>query len=393
MSAVRDRLRDAPLPGEAEAAARSWPVVEAALAERSPSAPRRRMPMRLVLVGALICLALATALSPAGAWIGDRFEKKEPARARPAFAALPPGGSVLAITRTGAYAVRPDGGARRLGAFSEVGWSPHGWHAVGVDGRRLVAVTPTETTKWTLARPRALHHPAWSLGDGFFVAYLETARSGGATLRVVNGKGDPATSRLLRRRAAPVTPAWRPGRGYVLTYARASGAIETLDVITGNALWRARVGAPVRDLAWTRGGRRLVALSSHAVTVLDQRGHVLRTLRLPGVGRELAVHPSGRSAAVAVGGGGRAAAGAGDGGAARLLDVPLGGGPAKVLFQGNVDGVAWSQDGRWLLVGWRGAGQWLLLGPHGRIRLLHGVTTELGAAGGFPRVAGWCCED
>jgi hypothetical protein len=380
MSAVRDRLRDAPLPGEAEAEARSWPVVEAALAERTPSAPRRRLPMRLVLVGALICLALATALSPAGAWIGDRFEKKEPARAKPAFAALPPGGSVLAITRTGAYAVRSDGGARRLGAFSEVGWSPHGWHAVGVDGRRLVAITPTGTTKWTLARPRALHHPAWSLGDGFFVAYLETVRSG-AALRVVDGKGNPSTSRLLRRRAAPVTPAWRPGRGYVLTYASASGSIETLDVITGRALWRARVGVPVRDLAWTRDGRRLVGLSSHAVSVLDPQGHVLRTVRLPGVGRELALHPSGRNAAVVEGGG------------ARLLDVPLRGGPAKVLFQGSVDGAAWSQDGRWLLVGWRGAGQWLLLGPNGRIRPLHGVTTELGAAGGFPRVAGWCCSD
>lgn len=392
MSAVRDRLRDAPLPREAEAAARSWPVVEAALAERSPSARRRRLPMKLVLGGTLICLALATVLSPAGAWIGDRFEKKEPARAKPAFAALPPGGSVLALTRTGAYAVRPDGSARGLGAFSEVGWSPHGWHAVGVDGRRLVAVTPTGTTKWTLARRGALHHPAWSLGDGFFVAYLETVRSG-ATLRVVDGKGNPATNRLLRRRAAPVTPAWRHGRGYVLTYASASGAIETLDVITGRPLWRARVGAPVRDLAWTRRGRRVVALTSHVVTVMDRQGHVLRTVRLPGVGRELALHPSGRSAAVVVGGGSGAGGGAGDGGAARLLEVPLGGGPAKVLFQGNVDGIAWSQDGRWLLVGWRGAGQWLLLGPHGRIRPLHGVTTELGAKGGFPRVAGWCCAD
>ena len=39
MSAVRDRLREQPLPGEAEAAARTWPVVEAALAERQPAGP------------------------------------------------------------------------------------------------------------------------------------------------------------------------------------------------------------------------------------------------------------------------------------------------------------------------------------------------------------------
>ena len=43
------------------------------------------------------------------------------------------------------------------------------------------------------------------------------------------------------------------------------------------------------------------------------------------------------------------------------------------------------------LLGWRGAGQWLLLGPGNRIRPLHDVSRELGSAGGFPRVAGWCC--
>ncbi len=148
MSAVRDRLREAPLPGEAEAAARSWPVVEAALAERSPSVPGRRVPVRLALVLALLCIGLATALSPAGAWIGDRL-KDETSESKPAFAALPEGGPVLAITRNGAYAVRPDGSTRRLGSFSEAGWSPHGLHVVGVDGRSLTAVDPAATVKAT----------------------------------------------------------------------------------------------------------------------------------------------------------------------------------------------------------------------------------------------------
>ena len=39
---VRERIREQPLPGEAEAAARSWPVVEAALAEQSPARSSRR---------------------------------------------------------------------------------------------------------------------------------------------------------------------------------------------------------------------------------------------------------------------------------------------------------------------------------------------------------------
>ena len=382
MSAVRDRLREAPLPGEAEAAARSWPVVEAALTERAPSAPRRRLPMRVVLVGALLCAGLATALSPAGAWIGDRFES-EGAHSRPAFAPLPKGGSVLAISRGGAYAIRPDGGARRLGSFSQVGWSPHGLHVVGVDGRSLTAVTPAATVKWTLTRPRLVGHPAWSTELGYAIAYLQ-----GRVLRVVAGNGDPATDRTVRRDAAAVTPAWRPHSDRVLTYATRGGAIETVDVVTGRRLWRARgPSTSTRSLAWSRVGGLLVALASRSVAVLDARGRVLRTLALPGTGRGLALHPSGRRAAVVVTRGRDTS----------VLGLRLGGaahGPSAArsqLFQGNVDSLAWSEDGRWLLLGWRGAGQWLLLGPHGRIRALHGVSSELGAAGGFPRVAGWCC--
>jgi hypothetical protein len=104
---------------------------------------------------------------------------------------------------------------------------------------------------------------------------------------------------------------------------------------------------------------------------------------LPGSARQLALHPSGRRAAVVV----RGASGT------RVIDVPLGGaGRPRQLFQGGVAGLAWSRDGRRLLLAWRDTDQWLLLGSHGRVRrALHGVSAELGATGGFPRVAGWCC--
>ena len=143
MTTLRERLRDQPLPGEADAAARSWPVVEAALGERAPPAARpRRMARRLALVAVLAAALLAAALSPAGAavgdWIGDRFAREE--RAAPAFAALPEGQPVLAISRGGAYVVRPES-TRRVGSFSQAGWSPHGLHVVGVQGRRVIAVT------------------------------------------------------------------------------------------------------------------------------------------------------------------------------------------------------------------------------------------------------------
>jgi hypothetical protein len=314
-----------------------------------------------------------------GDWIGDRFTAHD-ARSAPAFAALPRGGSVLAISANGAYAVRPDGGTRQLGAFTDAGWSPRGLHVVGVEGRRLVAVDPAGTVKWTLTSPRRVSHPAWSTADGFAVAYLE-----GRALKVVAGNGDPTTNRVLRRDAAAVTPAWRPHSDRFLAYATTAGALLTVDAVTGAVSSRSGPSAgfqPPISIAWSRDGRRLVALWPHSVSILDRAGHVRDTIALPGVARELALHPSGKRAAVVAG---RGAEGA-------VIEVRLaGGGGAHRVFQGNVDGIAWSQDGRRLLLGWRGADQWLLLGPRGRIRALHGVSGELGSAGGFPRVAGWCC--
>jgi hypothetical protein len=371
MTELRARLRDAPLPGEADAAVRSWPVVEAALAERTPSARGRAPRWRLVLVLALLlCLALATVLSPAGAWITDQFEREQ-GSARPAFAGLPEGGSVVAISRTGAYAIHPDGSTQRLGSFSTAGWSPHGEHVVGVQGRRLIAVNPLGTVKWTLVR-RGVHDPAWSTKLGFAVAYLQRH-----ALRVVDGTGNPTTDRRIRDGAAPVTPAWRPRSDSVLAYARTGGTIEALDVTTGRRLWTAGVAEAPLALAWSRDGRRLVVLSSRSVMALDRAGRVLRTVPLAGAARDLALHPSGRRAAVVV--------------RRRVLDVPLTGGTPRQLFHGDVAGIAWSRDGRRLLLGSRGADQWLLLGPGDHIRALDGVSRELGTAGGFPRVAGWCC--
>jgi hypothetical protein len=382
---LREQLREHPLPGETEAAARAWPVVEAALAERVPARRPRRVALRLALVAALACAGLVAALTPAGAsvgeWIGDRFATGDDSAA-PAFAGLPPGGSALAISRSGAYAVRPDGSSRRLGSFSEAGWSPRGLHVVGTDGRRLVAVDPAGTVKWTRARPTRVHDPAWAPGDGFVVAYLE-----GTSLRAVGGNGDG--DRLLRRHAGPVTPAWRPGGGHVLTYAFDGAGLETVDADSGRTLWRTRSLLPRGSgpypvaLTWARGGRRLVALWSRTLTVLDARGRLLRVHQLPGRGRALALHPSGRRAAVAVGGPG----------GTRVLELPLSGGKPNQLFQGGVDGLAWSQDGRHLLLAWRDADQWLLLDERGRVtRALHNVSAELGTAGGFPRLAGWCCS-
>jgi hypothetical protein len=381
--AVRDaesrlrRLPDRPAPRESEAADRAWRVVEAAYAERPPRAPRRRTALRLALAAAVVAVGLAAALTPAGAKVGDWIQERLSSDAVtevPAFAGLPAGGEVLAVSDEGAWVVYPDGALQRVGSLSEAGWSPHGLHVVGVRGRRLAAVTPTGTVKWTLARPRAVHHPAWSRRQGFRVAYLE-----GRTLRVVAGDG--TDDHLVRRGAAPVTPAWRTG--YVLTYAAARGRIETLEVDSGRRVWARRVADRPIGLAWTADGRRLVSLSATGLRVYDRGGRLVLVKRLQGA-RALALHPSGRRAAVTV---------AGRGGTG-VLAVPLRAERRQHLLVtglGRVDGIAWSPNGRRLLVASRDTDQWLLIGPGRRVRPLSGVSGELGAGAGFPRVAGWCC--
>ena len=381
MSDLRDRIHYQPLPAEAEAAARSWPVVEAALAERGPGVSRRRTALRLAIVMAALLIGLLAVMSPARAWIEDQFASDAPSP-RPAFAALPDGsGPVLAISRSGAYAVHADGGSRWLGSFSDAGWSPRGLHVVGVEGRRVVAVTPTGRLKWTVVRPSRVHDPSWSQGAGFAVAYLE-----GGQLRAVAGDGTPSSDRMLRRGAAPATPVWRPSSDRVLAYATSDGAVEAVDVQTGEALWRTALPSGARALAWA--GRRLAALSSASITILNGRGRSLFTIPLPRGARDFALHPTGTLAAVLVG----------RGPGARVIEAPLSkplpgrGRDAQTrLFQGDVNGLAWSANGRRLVLSWRGAGQWLLLGTDERIRALDGVTRELGAAGGFPRVVSWCC--
>ncbi len=324
MTTVRDSVREQPLPGEAEAAARSWAVVEAALEARlaaDAAARRRRMLPRLALVAGVAGCALLAAFTPAGAWLEERFDDDRGPRP-PGFAALPQGGSVLTINRTGAYAVDAEGGSQRLGSFTQAGWSPRGKHVVGVEGRRLVAVTPTGTPKWTLVRPRRVHHPAWSRDQGFAVAYLE-----GGALRVIAGDGDPATHRLVRRGVAPVTPAWRPGSDTVLTYAAADGGVETVDVTTGARLWRSRLAGTVRALAAAPRGR-VVALTPRAVTVLGRGGHPVLSVRLPGAGpgarrrparpARRGVAPAGRRGARRGGAAGAPHGGAGGGGEAAV---------------------------------------------------------------------------
>jgi hypothetical protein len=388
---LRRELRDHAAPGEHAARRRSWAVVEAALAERAPEAPPRRRPLfRLVLVAALLAAGLAAALTPAGAEVGEWIEERiglSPEETQPTLRGFPGGGRLLAVSDSGAWVVNPGGGMRRLGDYSQVGWSPHGLFVIGTHGHRITAAEPDGEPRWSLARPGRLSHPAWSPGDGFRVAYLEGGRAG-TSLRVVDGSG--RLDHLVARRVAPVTPAWRPGRGYVLSFAAAGSArLLTVDADSGRRLWSARTGSPPIALAWTRDGRRLAVLLPGSLRVYGRGGRLLAERRLPAAARAraMAVHPAGRRVAVAVK--------RRDVSSVLSLRLDRTGAAPRELFTGSgtFGDLAWSPNGRRLLVGWAEANQWLLVGGK-RPRAFAGVSRQLDPAGtgaGFPRLSGWCC--
>jgi hypothetical protein len=58
---------------------------------------------------------------------------------------------------------------------------------------------------------------------------------------------------------------------------------------------------------------------------------------------------------------------------------------------GGFTDLAWSPDGRWLLVAWENADQWLFLRTSGRRVLAVGSIAEQFGGGSFPHLGGWCC--
>jgi hypothetical protein len=387
---LRRELREHDAPGEPAAGRRSWAVVEAAFGERFPATPRRLRPLlRLALVAALLAAGLVAALTPAGAEVGNWIEDRiglGPQESQPTLRGFP-GGRLLAVSDSGAWVVHPDGAMRRLGDYTDVGWSPNGLYVVATRGHRITAVEPDGEPRWSLTRPGRLQSPVWSPGDGFRVAYLERAGAR-SSLRVVDGSG--RLDHLVARGAARVTPAWRPGRGYVVSFAAAgSGAIRTVDADSGRVLNSAPGGGAPLGLEWTRDGRRLVALLPTALRVYRRDGSLLAEHALPAGARArtMAVHPGGERAAVTV----RRRE------VSSVLSLRLRrAGPPHELFTGpgSFSDLAWAPEGRRLLVAWPEANQWLLVGGE-RPRAFARVSRQFdpGASGtGFPRLAGWCCS-
>lgn len=370
-----------PAPGEREAGNRSWEVVRSAFEERIPAErPRDWRPAVAVAIAAAI---IAAALSPPGLAVLDslRDAVRGEKNAKPALFSLPAQGRLLVNSAEGAWVVQRDGSKRLLAGYRDASWSPHGLYLAAVRGHELRALEPDGDVHWSIAR-RNIAEPRWSSAGGGDerVAYLA-----GASLRVVGGDG--RGDRVLARNVTRVAPAWRP-RSHTLAYVDGSERIVVVDADTRREEWTARAQQSPVALAWSTTGRYLLVRGLSSITILGAGGQQ----RLEPLGGPLAapvVDATFMPTRDAVAFVQRAA------GKSFLWFYPRlrpDGTAATRVFAGagTFERVAWSPDGRWLLLGWPSADQWLFI-RSAAVRKVIPVSGIEEAFGPAAVPAGWCC--
>ncbi|HKO38966.1 MAG TPA: hypothetical protein VJU14_11425 [Solirubrobacterales bacterium] len=390
-------LREATIPVPAEAEERGLRVVEAAYAHRQPRGRPVALP-RLALAFAVATLLTALLLSPAGAtvreWVDDVVTTSAP-RPEPELAEIPGGGRLLVQSAAGPWVVQPDGSRRLLGDYEEATWSPRGLFVAAVQGRTLSAVEPDGDPRWSVTAARRVADPRWAPG-GERIAY----RSGQA-LRVVAGDG--TGDRLLARSTAPVAPAWSPLGDAALAYVSSAGMLRIVHSEDGGDFAIGLAGTSVDEIEWGDGGATILEKSPGALRLQPVRLSKLQAR--PGIGdrRDLPV-PAGATVVDAALAPERQLVAAvltlwrdhGTRSAVILFDPEQARARRLLTVPGSLGQVAWSPDGRRLLVAWPGANQWLFL-PIGRGqgRAVANVSRAFapgGRAASFPRVEGWCCR-
>jgi dipeptidyl aminopeptidase/acylaminoacyl peptidase len=334
--------------------------------------------LALALASVLVAAAVAVAAQPprfVRHVLGDSGSAPPP---RASLSGLP-AGRLLVSSSHGTWIVRGDGTRLPLGPWTAATWSPRGLYVAAWRGRELSAVAPDGRVAWTIAARGAVRDATWS-PDGYRIAYRRDD-----ALAVVAGDGTGA--RVLAQPVAPVAPAWRPGAPHTLAWVGAGGRVEVRDVDTGALVWRsaAQVGA-VRALSWSADGHRLLARGARRLVVLDVKGTRAWRVRLPrGVEVSAAAWaPRGDRMALAV-----RKASATSVYVTRSALVPRR--PVFTIF-GTLRSLAWSPDGRRLLVRRAEADQWLLLSPttaNAPITAIAGISRRFGSA---PTVQGWCCS-
>lgn len=395
---LRTLLREEPVPGAAEAERRGLELVARAFAERQPARQTVRL-RRLAVALAVTALLAALILSPAGAavrhWVGDVFTAGVD-DAELALTDVPGGGNLLVQSPRGPWVVDPDGSRRLLGSYEEATWSPHGLFVAASSGRTLSAIEPDGTPRWSISANGRISDPRWS-PSGFRVAYRA-----GNSLRVEHADGTAGTR--VAAASAAVPPAWYPPGPHVLAYVDAERRLIVGEADTGSTIDAGVASPGVTGLGWSRDGGAILEVARRGIWLRDVRigklagffqlGPAAR-LDLPASAaiRAAAFAPRGRTVAVLL----ERRSTAGPRSEALLIDPS--GGPARRIFavSGRLTELAWSPDGRRLLLAWPAADQWLFVpvaaGPNLRaIGDVSGVFTPgRGGQAPFPQIEGWCC--
>jgi hypothetical protein len=385
---LRKQLERVEIPEEHDTRERAWALVQAAFAEREP-VPQRR-PLRPLVAVALVGAAVAAALSPPGRAVIDEvreaigIERVTPSR--PALVSLPASGRLLVNSPRGGWIVQRDGSKRFLGRYRQASWSPRGLFVVATGAgkrgtRELVALDPKGNVRWSIARSGHIRSPRWA-PSGFRIAYKLAD-----TVRVIAGDG--TGDRWLAKGVGPAAPAWRPGQAHVLAVAHVDGRIRIWGTDTRALHGISAPGDEPRQLAWSRDGRRLLAVASRSFRILDLRGRLLARVDLPRGAEavQAAFAPSSHSFALLRRVGGRSDV---------VLMTARG---ARRIFAGlgRFTGLEWSPDGRWLAVAWETADQWLFIRSAGvrKIVAVSGIARQFDPGverePRFPSLAGWCC--
>ena len=362
-----------PAPGEREAADRSWQVVRSAYEERIPVARKRNW--RPIVAVAFGLALVAAAFSPPGnAVLGSL---RDAVRGQDHLVSLPSRGSILVNAQGGAWVVKQDGSKRFLGGYDNAAWSPHGLYLAAARENELVALEPNGRVHWKLARKRQVGGPQWSY-EGFRIAYLS-----GPALRVVNGDG--TGDRLVAPSAGGsglIALAWRP-RTHELAYNNARNQLVLLDVDRRRVLWR-RPAAGLEQLLWSDDGQRLLVADGRP-RILDATGRTIAAFPKRNILPAAFVRQSHSVALTGIANG--------------SSTVSIYSGPRydrrRVVFSGAglFAGLAWSPDGRWLLVDWRSADQWVFIRSAAvrRIAVRNIGNTFDSGPEHYATLAGWCC--
>lgn len=415
-------LREMPIPEPPEAEERGRRIVAAAYEERrgaselrgamtpqiSEGGSRRPLP-RLGLGLSLAALLAILLLSPAGAavrnWVDDAFTASTP-RPEPTLTKVPGGGKLLVQTGEGPVVVQPDGSKRLLGDYEGASWSPHGVFVAAVKKRKLSALEPDGTVRWSITAAQRVAVPRWS-PSGERIAYrsgfdLRVIAGDGSEDRLLAGSTAAGTPPDARISPAYVPPAWSPTGEDALAYVTGASRLRILDSETGAALAAAPALARIVWMDWADGGRKILEASPGTIRLraVLPAGHPsrpalgkARRLRLPPRAsvNDAALAPQTPLVAASITHWRK------HGTYSEVLVFRPGHGPRTLLsVPGSLGQVAWSPDGKRLLVAWPGANQWLFLPlDGGKGHAIANISKAIAPSGrptSFPQLEGWCCR-